>query len=148
MRRFSHLAGALAFALVWGTANGPALGQILGQEKTILPLIKANWIAFRNFGGRQLVYFTMLQSYRCGLSEVRFSINDDGLGEYFPMPPCDPQRPNAIDTEKWPPYITMPLGTAKWAAVQLVYADGEESEPVRFGLCDAPGDSACAVVLP
>ena len=138
---------ALAAALLATALAVPGAAQILGQEKTILPMIKANWIAFRNFDGRQLVYFTMLQSYRCGLSEVRFSVNDDGLGEYFPLPPCDPQRPNEIDAEKWPPYITMPLGTAEWVQVQIVYSDGEESEPVRFAPCDNAGDSTCAVVM-
>ena len=125
----------------------PGFGQIAGQEKSILPMIKANWIAFRNYDGRQFVYFTLLQSYRCGLKEVRFSLDNDGLGEFFPLPPCDPERPNAIDAEQWPPYITMPLGTANWAVVQLVFADGKESEPVRFGRCENAGESACAVLL-
>ena len=148
----------VAGGLAWGLASGLVVGlavipsdaaaQLLGQEKKILPMIKNNWIAFRNYDGRQLVYFTILQSYRCGISEVRFSLNDESLGEYFPLPPCDPQRPHHIDTENWPSYLTMPLGTAKSAAVQLVYKDGEESEIVRYGVCDAAGDSSCVVVLP
>ena len=146
MRR--HLiATAIVVFVAIGIAEGSS-GQTLGQEKTILPMIKANWIAFRDYDGRQFVYFTMLQSYRCGLKEIRFSLDNEDLGEYFPLPPCDPERPNAIDAEQWPPYITMPLGTATWAMVQLVYSDGEISEPARFARCENTGDSACAVLRP
>lgn len=136
----------IAIIMAVFAASASASAQTLGQEKTILPLIKNNWIAFRNYDGRQLLYFTTLISYKCGLKEIRFSLEDDGLGEYFPLPACDPQRPNAIGDE--PIYLTMPLGTATWAKVQIVYKDGTESEIVKYGVCDNPGDSTCVVVLP
>lgn len=71
-------------------ASVGASGQgLLGMEKQILPMTRANWIAFRNFDGRQLVYFTHLVVYRCGLSEIRYSINSDALDQRFSTARCD-----------------------------------------------------------
>ena len=111
-----------------------------------MPMIKANWIAFRNYNGKQFIYFTMLQTYRCGLKEIRFSLNSPDLDLRFPLAPCDPQRPNAIDVENFPPYITLPLGAAQTAAVQVIFFDGSASEVVNYTPCDNPGDSTCVVM--
>ena len=79
----------------------PAAAQgTLGQEKQILPMIKASWVAFRNYDGRQWIYFTTLIAYHCGLAEIRYSIGSDALDRRFPVPACDRQRPNAIDPAK------------------------------------------------
>ncbi|MFV2035821.1 MAG: hypothetical protein ACC631_12080 [Halocynthiibacter sp.] len=138
------VAAALAIVALMGSAS--AQSGLLGQEKTIVPLIKPSWISFRNYNGRQLIYFTMLQTYRCGLREIRYSLNSEDLDRRFALPPCDPQRPNAIDAEKYPPYISLPMGAVQSAAVQVTFADGSASAVARFTPCDTPGDSACAVL--
>ena len=126
----------------------PAAAQgTLGQEKQILPMIKASWVAFRNYDGRQWIYFTTLIAYHCGLAEIRYSIGSDALDRRFPVPACDRQRPNAIDPAKDPPYLTMAPGSAGEIAVQLVYTDGAVSPAERFVPCDSPGDDACAVLV-
>jgi len=117
------------------------------MEKQILPMTKDSWVAFRDYDGRQFIYFTQLLVYRCGLAEIRFSIDGDDLAERFPLPPCDPERPNEIDAEKYPPYLTLPLGSASEIAVQVVYSDGEESEVHRYVPCENAGDSTCTVLV-
>ncbi|MEQ8699732.1 MAG: hypothetical protein RLT05_24630 [Bauldia litoralis] len=127
---------------------GPAAADGLsGHEKLILPATKANWIAFRNYDGKQFVYFTHLVVYRCGLSEVRYAIDFDAFDGRFQMQPCDPQNPHAIDPVNYPPYLELPLGHASRIAVQVVYADGEESGVVRFTPCDVTDDSTCALLV-
>lgn len=106
-----------------------ALAQA-GQEKPILEMTKANWVAFRDFNGQQLVYFTHLEAWRCGISAVRFSINSEALDQSYQLQPCDPANPNAITTDR--PYIALPLGSAQSVTVQLTYADGTMSEATRF----------------
>lgn len=101
-----------------------------GQERQILELTKANWVAFRNFNGQQLVYFTHLEAWRCGISAVRYSINSDALDRAWTLQPCDPQNPNAITTDR--PYIELPLNTAQSVSVQLTYADGTVSDIARY----------------
>lgn len=134
--------------LVLAAGVASASGQgVIGMEKQILPMTKDSWVAFRNYDGRQWIYFTHLVSYRCGLAEIRYSLNDAGLGERFPLPPCDPERPNEIDAETYPPYVAMPLGSADAVAVQVIYADGEESDVHRYAPCADAGDSTCAVLV-
>lgn len=134
---------ALAFlALVLASCGASAQG-LVGMEKQILPMTKQNWIAFRNFGGQQLVYFTHLVVYRCGLAEIRYSISSDDLDQRFAMPPCEPERPNAIPSD-FLPFVSLPPGTADSVTVQVVYADGEESEALRFMPCDIGDDGTCA----
>jgi len=136
-----------AAAFLAGIAGASAAG-IIGMEKQILPMTKDSWIAFRNYDGRQFVYFTQLVVYRCGLSAIRYSINGDTLDQEFPLPPCDPDNPNELDAEKYPPYIVGPLGSVESIAVQIVYTDGEESEVLTYTPCaDAAGDATCATLV-
>jgi hypothetical protein len=114
---------------ILGAGTAHAQSPLSGQEKKILGMIKANWVSFRDFNGQQLIYFTMLESYRCGIAEVRFSINSDALDKVWRLQPCDPKKPNAITTTR--PYLSLPLGAAKSIAVQLTYKDGTKSEIVH-----------------
>lgn len=107
----------------------PAPAQTSGQEKQILTITRDNWIAFRDYEGRQLVYFTHLEAWRCGIAEVRYSINSDALDRTWALQPCDPKNPNAVTSKM--PYITLPLGTAQSVSVQLTFKDGSTSEVVR-----------------
>lgn len=67
--------------------TGSAIAQgLVGMEKQILPMTKENWIAFRNYDGKQLIYFTHLVVYRCGLSEIRYSFNSHALDSRLDMP--------------------------------------------------------------
>jgi len=102
----------LVFAIAALASVGVSAQGLLGMEKQILPMTGANWIAFRNYDGRQLVYFTHLVVYRCGLSEIRYSIDSDALDQRFSTPPCDPQRPNEIPAD-FLPYLALPLAACR-----------------------------------
>lgn len=97
------------------------------------------WVQFREYAGRQIVYFTALQTMRCRLSEVRYSVNSDALDQRFPLGPCDPQQPfNIPDSEdpgQWM-YVEFPTGGAKTVTVQVVWQDGSGSEIVTYRACD------------
>jgi hypothetical protein len=134
----------VCLVLLIAALSAPAAAQgLVGMEKQILPMTAANWIAFRNYDGRQLVFFTHLVAYRCGLSEVRYSINSDTLDQRYELPPCDRERPNAIPADHLP-FVALPLGTARSLTVQVVYGDGEASDVLRFAPCDISDDGTCA----
>ncbi len=101
----------------------------LGQEKQILELTENNWVAFRDYNGRQLIYFTHLEAWKCGIAQVSYSLNSDALDQIYELQPCDRKNPNAVTTDK--PYISLPLGTAQSISVQITYADGTTSEVMR-----------------
>lgn len=99
------------------------------QMKQILNMTQSNWVSFRDFNGKQLIYFTHLESYTCGIKEVRYSINSDDLDKVWELQPCDTKNPMAITKDII--YLTMPLGTAKSISVQVTFADGTKSEILR-----------------
>ncbi|MGB7317874.1 MAG: hypothetical protein WBC85_07895 [Planktotalea sp.] len=63
----------------------------------ILELTKDSWTAVREYDGQDLVYFSHIFSWRCGLKAAKFSINDEPLRD-LEMPECHMQfkQPNAI----------------------------------------------------
>ena len=109
-----------------------AQSPLAGQEKKLLELTRGSWAYFRDYNGRQLIYFTHLEAYRCGLKQVRYSLDSEALDRTWKLQPCDPDKPQAITTDK--PYISLPLGTAKRVAVQLTFSDGSKSAVVRIGV--------------
>ncbi|OQX77418.1 MAG: hypothetical protein B6D54_02010 [Epsilonproteobacteria bacterium 4484_65] len=107
----------------------PASAMPPNQMKQILNMTQNNWVSFRDFNGKQLIYFTHLESYTCGIKEVRYSINSDDLGKVWELQPCDIRNPMTITKDII--YLTMPLDTAKSIAVQVTFADGTKSEILR-----------------
>ncbi|MCZ4350994.1 hypothetical protein O4H61_00555 [Roseovarius aestuarii] len=94
------------------------------EVKPILGMTRANWVAVREYDGQDLIYFTHLLAWRCGLHEIRYSVNGGPL-ELWAMPPCllDTNAPNAIDTDLGLPYIARPLGSVSAMQVELLYDD-------------------------
>lgn len=107
---------------------------------------QSGWVQFREFGDKQLIYFTALQTMRCRLSEVRYSINSDALDQRFPLGPCDPQQPFNFpdDPDNKYAYLSLNPQEAKTVAIQVVWADGSGSEIVTYKPCDKVGESTCA----
>lgn len=118
-------------AVLLAALGGPSAAQGLsGQEPKILDLTRGSWAYFRDYNGRQLVYFTHLEVYRCGIATARYSFNSDALDREWPLQPCDANKPNEITTDR--PYVALPLGAGKWIAVQLTFRDGSKSAVVRI----------------
>ena len=102
------------------------------QMKQILNMTQSNWVSFRDFNGKQLIYFTHLESYTCGIKEVRYSINSNKMDKVWELQPCDTKNPMAVTKDII--YLTMPLATAKSIAVQVTFTDGTKSEIVHKNL--------------
>ncbi len=112
--------------------------------KQALDATRDQWIAFRNYNGEQWIYFTQLISWKCGLNQIRYSINNESLENNFPLPECNPQMPFAVDPENNEIYLRFPLGRAKTVSVQLVYGDDTVSPMMTYKPCNVEGDSTCA----
>ena len=140
---------SLAGLLAWAGLVGPpaALAQApmmpVEQVRTALEATARTWIQFRDYDGRQWVYFTGLVTWKCGLKEIRYSINGRDLAERFPLPECDPQMPFQVDPTKDQIYLRLAPGEAETVSVQIVYSDGVESPVRTYRPCDAVGDSTC-----
>ncbi|WP_246566784.1 hypothetical protein [Gemmobacter fulva] len=94
------------------------------EVKPILAATKANWIAVREWDGQDLIYFTHLESWRCGLTSVVYVVNG-GVVQPWPMDPCfeGTAQPNAIGADR-KPYTALPLGSVQQVDVMVVFDDG------------------------
>ena len=144
---------ALTMAIVLSTCSIPLMAQ--GKSR-VAPMslyqsmLKANeqtgWVQFRNYNGKQLIYFTALQTMHCRLKEIRYSLNSDALDKRFDIVKCNPQNPFALPPKSGLKdiLISHPLGTVKTIAVQVVWEDGVESKLMRYEPCKDVGDQTCA----
>lgn len=104
------------------------------EIKPILTAIKPSWISVREFDGQDLVYFTMIEAWRCGVDKVMYGINTDTPDTVWEMEPCyeDEGAPNAIKAEGRLPYTGFALGSVETVVVQITYDDGT-TDGARFG---------------
>jgi hypothetical protein len=133
-------------------AAEPLEAQELPPLATFQMMLDANksagWVQFREYEGRQWVYFSALQSMHCGLSEIRYSINSEDLGQTFPLVDCVPALPFSLPPDAGPETTAMALGSgeARFISIQVVWSDGTESEIVKFKPCDGVGEAVCGTI--
>lgn len=105
----------------------PALAQqftTAAEVRPILEATRANWVALRRWDGKELLYFTHLEAWRCGMAQVRFAVNG-GVEQPWDMPPCltGTPSPNAIPADRLP-FTDLPAEALQSVTVVVVLADG------------------------
>ena len=85
---------------------------------------KGNWVAVREYDGKDLLYVTHIWSWRCGLHAMAISVNDEPM-QNWPLPECHMKytTPAAILEDDGLPYLSMRLGSVQKIEIQLVYDD-------------------------
>lgn len=132
MRKTSHTVLAAFFCM---TAAGACAENFTtaAEVKPILQATKAQWIAVRNYEGQDLLYFTNLLSWRCGLTEVFYSVNGGEMTP-FEMEPCylDTAQPNALKAETLDAIlVSFPAGSVETIDLNVTFDDGT-SEQAHF----------------
>lgn len=97
------------------------------EVKPILSATKANWVSVREYEGQDLLYFTHLMAWRCGIDAIYYSIN--GAAEVkWQGEPCymDEVQPNAIKAEGSLPFIGFGLQSIQSVDIHLIYDDASE----------------------
>lgn len=94
------------------------------EVKPILDATKGNWVAVREYDGKDLLYVTHLWGWRCGLHALAISVNDEPM-QNWPLPACHMQytTPSAILEEDGLPYLSLRLGAVQTIEIQIVYDD-------------------------
>jgi len=94
------------------------------EVRPILNATKGNWIAVREFDGKDLVYVTHLWTWRCGLLEMRVGING-AAPDVWPLPDChmDQPMPGVVLEQDGLPYRSFELGSIQSIDVQITYDD-------------------------
>ena len=121
----SFIVASLLFLGLTFTANAMPDDQM----KKILNMTQNSWVSFRDFNGKQLIYFTHLEAYTCGIKEVHYSLNSNDLDKVWELQACPSEGISSIKKELI--YLILPLGTAKSIAVQLLFVDGTKSEVIH-----------------
>ncbi|WP_306144569.1 hypothetical protein [Roseibium sp. MMSF_3412] len=107
-----------------------AQGMPPEQIKQILDMTKKSWVSFRDWQGQQLIYFTHLEAWKCGIDYVFYGLNGGPLDQIWELDTCNPDNPNAVLKDK--PYIELPAGSTQSISVQLIYPDGSKSPVETF----------------
>lgn len=120
----SMLSGlTLALAL-----SAPAAAQQFTTAAEVRPMLdatRARWIAVREYEGKDLLYFTNLLAWRCGLDAIFYSVNGSGETRWNGEPCYDGEAvPNAQKAADKLPYVSFPLGSVESVTVRLQYDDG------------------------
>lgn len=116
------------FVLTSGVAQAQDF-TTAAEVKPILDATKDNWIAVREYDGKDLVYFTNPLSWRCGLTEIRYGLNGAAAETVLPMEPCyeGEANPNILKFDQGiEVYITQPLQSVQTVTVVMKLDDGSE----------------------
>ena len=117
---------SLTAMAMMGTAAFAQDFTTTAEVKPILDATKPQWIAVREFDGKDLLYFTNLLAWRCGVSEIRYGLNGAPAETVFAMEPCHDgtAAPNLMLMEKGElPYVTLDLASVATVSVLVVYDD-------------------------
>jgi hypothetical protein len=112
------------------TLAGPVLAEnftTAAEVKPILTATKPQWIAVREYDGLDLLYFTNLLAWRCGVDSVTYGLNGAAPETVLTTEPCyDAEaQPNALKMDQGIlPYVNAALGSLQAIAVVVTFDDG------------------------
>lgn len=94
------------------------------EIRPILEATRMNWLAIGAEPGNDFLYVTHIWSWRCGLKQMKFSLNGGPLEEW-PLPPCHEgtASPNAITDSDGLPLKMFAPGEVQAVAVWLLLDD-------------------------
>jgi hypothetical protein len=125
MTSFKPILAGLALAMV---TSAPAMAQQFTTAAEVRPMLdatRARWISVREYDGKDLLYFTNLLAWRCGLDSIHYSVNGGGEEAWRGEPCYDGEAvPNAQKAADKLPYVAFPLGSIENVTVRLQYDDG------------------------
>ena len=106
--------------------------ELVKTYKEGLEAGKSAWLDFREYPkGRWLIYFGYFTSKRCGIQEVRYSIDSDALDRVMRFPACNLKNPSEAAPRDFDDVVELKRkpGAVK---VQVLYADGTKSDVVTL----------------
>lgn len=95
-----------------------------GEIRMILTATKPQWVAVRLYEGQDILYFTQLLSWRCGLHQIRYSVNG-GAMQTYDLPPChlDLAAPNSMIDDDAMPIMGLAPDSVQTVDVEILYDD-------------------------
>jgi len=127
--KFRSLIGAAILSASMGS-GAQAQFMTADEVKPILGMTQGSWVAVRVWDGQDLLYFTHLMSFRCGLDGILYGINGETPSNLFAMEPCHEgtAAPSAMDPTQYPVYVPFPVGSVHSVTIMLKYDDGSKEQ--------------------
>ncbi|MGB0902652.1 hypothetical protein [Halocynthiibacter sp.] len=97
-----------------------------GEVRPILTATRTSWVQLRERNGQDMLDFSQLGAWRCGLRTVHYRVNG-GAEQQLEMENCyeGDLRPNAVrDTAAWA--ISQAGGSVQNVDLRVTYDDGRE----------------------
>lgn len=116
------------FILIILSLPNIVFAQLLDAAKVrpILDITRTQWVAVREWEGRDLLYFTHLLTWRCGLTRIEYSVNSTVADQVWRFTPCDSTAANPMAL---PPeqviYKGYELNSIQNVTVKITYDDGD-----------------------
>jgi hypothetical protein len=121
---------ALFTALMLAALASPATAEnftTAAEVRPILDATRASWIAVREYDGRDLIYFTHLFAWRCGLSAVHYGLNGAEPETAVELEACHEESPTPGEIRETELIdISEAPGSVKSVTVKITYDDGSE----------------------
>ncbi len=93
------------------------------EVKPILQMIIPQWVGLREYDGQDLLYFTLLEVYRCGLEQIRYRINGEEP-RIWVTEPCEGDATFSEIGEDRLPYAEFQLRSVDEVIIELIFDDG------------------------
>ena len=116
-------AGFAAVVLAVSPLTAQAQFNSAAEVKPILQMIIPQWVSLREYNGQDLLYFTLLEVYRCGLEQIRYRINGE-KPRIWQAEPCEDDVTFKELGEDRLPYAQFPLQSVNEVIIELIYDDG------------------------
>ena len=116
-------AGFTAVVLAMSPVTAQAQFSTAAEVKPILQMIIPQWVSLREYNGQDLLYFTLLEVYRCGLEQIRYRINGE-KPRIWQAEPCEDDVTFKELGEDRLPYAQFPLQSVNEVIIELIYDDG------------------------
>lgn len=115
------------------------IGFTSAQEvRPMLEMTKNNWVAVRSDSGQDILYFTTLLTWRCGLTSISYGVNGAPPSQPLEMEPCyaGTSAPNAMAvSDGFSPYVTFKADSLETITVAVAFDDGS-GEALTFKRSD------------
>ena len=116
-------AGLAATVMAFAPMTAQAQFNSAAEVKPILQMIIPQWVSLREYDGQDLLYFTLLEVYRCGLEQIRYRINGE-KPRIWQADPCEDDVTFKEIDENRLPYAEFPLQSVDEVIIELIYDDG------------------------
>ena len=107
-------------------------GDIRSQTPSILESTKQQWVTLQYKDGYDMLNFTYLNGWRCGIDSIEFIINETDVYSGVIFPPCDNPNQLSLDSNDGPTTLLFDGFSVQSVTIRIFFTDGTVSVDRRL----------------